>query len=67
MGLRKSSSREGAMKHLRQIAMLAATHDILKESHWISSAENRLADLLSRAKFDELADEHPQLLALRPS
>ena len=55
------------MTYLRRIAMLAAEHDIVVDSRWISTTENWLADLLSRAHFDKLANTDPQLLVLQNS
>jgi len=45
-GLNKTSMRGGAMLPLRRIALLAAAHDICIHAQWISTTENRLADLL---------------------
>ena len=39
------------MLPLRRIALVAAAHDICVHAQGISTTENRLADLLSRAKF----------------
>jgi len=58
--------REGTMLHLRRIALLTTAHDICIHALWISTHENRLADLLSRAKFSTIADEFPQLATLQP-
>lgn len=63
-GLVKSSVKGGAMAPLRQIAMLAARYNISSEIRWIPSDENRLADLLSRARLDVIAIEFPQLMPL---
>ncbi len=65
-GINKTSMRGGAMLYLRRIALLAAAHDICIHALWISTHENRLADLLSRAKFSTIADEFPQLATLQP-
>ena len=60
-GLRNGSIRGPAMKPLRDIAMLLALHDIVIESHWISSRENTLADMLSRGQWNKIADNYPLL------
>ena len=61
-GLRKGSMHGPAMASLRDIAMLLAIHDIdLDDVVWLDSRSNHLADLLSRGKYDQIADEHPQL------
>lgn len=65
--INKSFMREGAMMPLRRIALLTAAHDILLHAQWISTTENRLADLLSRAKFSIIANEFPQLAKLQPT
>jgi len=65
-GINKSSMRGGAMTPLRRIALLAAAHDILLHAQWISTIENRLVDMLSRAKFGTIANEFPQLATPQP-
>ncbi len=54
------------MLPLRRIALLAAAHDICIHAQWISTTENRLADLLSRAKFSTIANEFLQPATLQP-
>ncbi len=56
---------EEAMLHLRQIVLLTTAHDICIHALWISTHENRLADLLFRAKFSTIADEFSQLATLQ--
>lgn len=63
-GIRSSSMRGPAMAPLRQIVMLFAQYDIVCNVIWIPTKWNALADLLSRFKFDKIADLHPQLSAL---
>lgn len=63
-GLNKGSIRGGPMGPLRDIAMLLALNDILIESIWIDSKLNDLADLLSRGKYEAIADKYPQLAHL---
>lgn len=53
------------MAPLRVIAMLLAKYDIRTDIHWIPSNENSLADMLSRFKFDQIADIYPHLAELR--
>ncbi len=48
---------EEAMLHLRWIVLLTTAHDICIHALWISIHENRLADLLSQAKFSTIANE----------
>ena len=60
-GLKKSSIKGGAMKPLRAIAMKIALLDIAIESIWIPTKENLLADLLSRGRFDKIANYYPHL------
>ena len=64
-GIKKTSMRGQAMIYLRKIVMLAAQHDIVINSQWISTTDDWLADLLSRGRFDKLADTNPQLLVLQ--
>jgi hypothetical protein len=63
-GLNKGSIRGGPMGPLRDIAMLLALNDILIESIWIDSKSNDLADLLSRGKYEAIANKYPQLAHL---
>lgn len=63
-GLRKSSMHGPAMAPLRDIAMLAATHDIIVVPTWISTKANQLADDLSRFRYRKIADAYPQLKGL---
>lgn len=60
-GLRKSSIRGPSMAPLRDIAMLAAKHDILLVPTWIPTKANSLADDLSRFRYQKIADQYPQL------
>ncbi len=54
-----------AMLHLQWIILLTTAHDICIHALWISTYENRLADLLSQAKFSTIADEFSQLTTLQ--
>ncbi len=63
--INKIFMREEAMLHLRRIVLLTTAHDICIHALWISIHENRLADLLSRAKFSTIADEFSQLATLQ--
>jgi len=63
--INKIFMREEAMLHLRRIVLLTTAHDICIHALWISTHENRLADLLSRAKFSTIADEFSQLTTLQ--
>ena len=58
-GVRRLLIRGPAMAPLRDIAMLLAIYDISTEVYWLTSTENYLADLLSRFKFDQIADIYP--------
>ena len=60
-GLTSGAMRGKAMIPLRQIVMLMALHDILISVVWLDSKSNHLADLLSRGRYDEIADEYSQL------
>jgi hypothetical protein len=57
----EGSIRGGPMALLRDIAMLLALEDVLIEAIWIDSKSNDLADLLSRGKYETIADRYPQL------
>ncbi len=63
--INKIFMREEAMLHLRQIVLLTTAYDICIHALWISTHENRLADLLSQAKFSTIADEFSQLTTLQ--
>lgn len=52
------------MHTFRAIVMLAALHDIEIESRWISTKDNILADLLSRGKLHQIANQYPNLQEL---
>jgi len=64
-GLNRGSIRGGPMAPLRDIAMLLALNDILIEAIWIDSKSNDLADLLSRGKYETIANKYPQLSHLK--
>jgi len=49
------------MNPLRQLVLLFAVHDIVAIPTWISSEANNLADLLSRFRFEKVANLYPQL------
>jgi hypothetical protein len=59
--LRKQTIKGNAIAPLRKIAMLAALHDIQLTLHWIATAENALADALSRWDWTRIADLCPHL------
>ncbi len=63
--INKIFMREETMLYLRWIVLLTTAHDICIHALWISTHENRLADLLSRAKFSTIADEFSQLATLQ--
>ncbi len=63
--INKIFMREETMLHLRWIVLLTTAHDICIHALWISIHENRLADLLSQAKFSTIADEFSQLATLQ--
>ena len=63
--INKIFMRKEAMLHLRWIVLLTTAHDICIHALWISIHENRLADLLSQAKFNIIADEFSQLATLQ--
>ncbi len=63
--INKIFMREEAMLHLRWIVLLTTVHDICIHALWISTHENRLANLLSQAKFSTIADEFSQLATLQ--
>lgn len=63
-GLNKGSIRGGPMDPLRDIAMLLALNDTQIKALWIDSKSNDLADLLSRGKYEAIADKYPQLAHL---
>ncbi len=63
--INKIFMREETMLHLRWIVLLTTAHDICIHALWILIHENRLADLLSRAKFSTIADEFSQLTTLQ--
>ncbi|KAA8906164.1 hypothetical protein FN846DRAFT_890259 [Sphaerosporella brunnea] len=54
-GLNKRSMRVP----LRQITLLDALHDIMVSARWIPTADNLLADLLSRSQFAKIAELCP--------
>jgi len=62
--INKIFMREEAMLYLQWIVLLMTAHDICIHALWISIYENRLADLLSWAKFSTIADEFSQLATL---
>jgi len=64
-GLNKGSIRGGPMAPLRDIAMLLALNDILIEAIWIDTKSNDLADLLSRGRYETIANKYPQLAHLK--
>jgi hypothetical protein len=59
--LRKQTIRGNAISPLRKIAMLAALHDVQLTIHWIATAENALADALSRWDWARVANMCPHL------
>lgn len=63
-GLRSSRMRGPAMVPLRRIVMITALLEISLEIQWISTNDNVLADLLSRLKFDKIANLWPQLAGI---
>jgi hypothetical protein len=65
-GLNKRSIRGPAMEPLREITLLAALHDITFSAHWIPTADNLLADLLSRRQFAKIAELCPLLSGPQP-
>ncbi len=65
ININKIFMREETMLHLRWIVLLTTAHDICIHALWISTHENRLADLLSQAKFSTIADEFSQLATLQ--
>ena len=60
----KGSIRGGPIGPLRDIAMILALNDILIESIWFNSKSNDLANLLSRDKYEAIANKYPQLAHL---
>lgn len=58
-GLIKGSIRGSTNHPIRQIHLLATKLDVVIEVRWISSADNELADILSRRSFKVLADICP--------
>ncbi len=63
--INKIFMRKEAMLYLRWIVLLTTAHNICIHALWISTHENRLADLLFRAKFSTIADEFSQLTTLQ--
>ena len=61
-GVAHNSIRGQAMGPLRDIVLLLALKDILLQIIWIPTAENSLADALSRRRFAYIADRFPQLI-----
>ena len=59
--LRRRTSRGRLMAVLRKTLLLAARYDIEIEPQWIPSAENCLADALSRFEADRINQLAPQL------
>lgn len=66
-GLHNLSMQGPAMSPLREIAMILALRQIVIESHWLSSEDNLLADLLSRGQWARLANEHKHLQKVFPN
>lgn len=60
-GLRKSTIVGPAMAPLREIVLLMAQRDIAIIIKWVPTAQNTLADDLSRFKFVKIANKYPQL------
>jgi hypothetical protein len=60
-GLTKHSIRGEAMAPLRKLLLLAAALDIELVPRWIPTAENTLADALSRHEWRKIADISPML------
>lgn len=60
-GLRKSTIVGPAMAPLREIVLLIAQRDIAIIIKWVPTAQNTLADDLSRFKFVKIANKYPQL------
>jgi hypothetical protein len=60
-GLTKHSIRGQAMAPLRKLLLLAAALDIELVPRWIPTAENTLADALSRHEWRKIADISPML------
>jgi hypothetical protein len=56
---------EETMLSLWRIVLLMIAHNICIHAQWISITENRLADLLSWAKFSIIANEFSQLATLQ--
>jgi hypothetical protein len=65
-GLNKRSMRGPAMDPLGEITLLAALHDITFSAHWIPTADNLLADILSRRQFAKIAELCPLLSGPQP-
>ena len=54
-----------AMPPIHDVVMLITLYDIELEVIWLKSKANHLADLLSRGKYAQIADEYPQLARIR--
>lgn len=59
--LKNISIRGPAIDALRDVAMIIALKDIVIESHWLSSEDNLLADILSHGQWRKLADNEKHL------
>lgn len=57
-GLRNLSIRGPALDPLRKAVMILAVQNIVVESHWLSSEENLLADILLRSQWQKLANDY---------
>lgn len=66
-GLQNLSIRGPALDPLREIAMILALRDIVIESIWLPSEENRLADILSRGQWTKLANNEQHLQEIFPN
>ena len=60
-GVAHNSIRGQAMAPLRDIVLLLALNNVFLQIIWIPTAENSLADALSRRQFAYIADRFPQL------
>ena len=66
-GLKNTSIRGPAIDALREIALILALEDIIIESHWLSSEDNLLADILSRGQWEKLANNQKHLQIVFPN
>ncbi|KAF1934768.1 hypothetical protein EJ02DRAFT_429040 [Clathrospora elynae] len=60
-GIVNGMLKASAMDPLRNLLLLAACHDIQLHCRWIGTADNSLADALSRLDDIAVTDECPQL------